>query len=483
MTSVTFANPLEQAALGPAGVALPAGGGASDGRMGLGRRLRTLLPSGVPLADDVLARRHRALYRLLAVHIPTFLIIGGFNGHLIEAAGLLTPFVVFLGGAILTPDLNVFPVRAGESAPYLRLGAICVSTGLAWSSFSVIALSGGNLTAHLHLLLMVSAVALYQDAVALVTFLAVTTALVEGTSAIDPTLLFGHADAHSPYVLSAVDVLAVVGVAIALVAFWRATELQARASLQLATALELSELSTVQTVEARKAATSSLLTHLARRNQSLLARQISQLTRLDAGTASSGSGVAADGALAELQHLAGRMRRNAENLLVLSGEESKGRFGRPESVGALLARVTLAAPDPQAVKRLLRLDVIIAARAAADLGHLLEELLANAVAASSGTPVTLEAGRAVDGGYLVVVIDHGVGMDVDVILATNTALAQPEELDVGGEGRFGFQVIARLCARHGFATTLARGQGGGTVAMVNVPEGLITTAAADQPTV
>lgn len=384
---------------------------------------------------------------------------------------------MFLGGAILTPGLNIFPVKPGQPVPYLRLGAICVSTGLAWSSYAVIALSGGNLTAHLYLMLMVSCVALYQDVAVLITFIGSTTVLFEITSALDPSLLFGHDDTRNPFVLVGVDLLAAVLVTVALVSFWRATEIQARLSLRLATQLELSELAMVQSVESHKAATSSLLTHLARRNQSLLARQISQLTRLDRGTATAGSGGADDGQLQELQHLAGRMRRNAENLLVLSAVEAKGRFGRPESVNALLRKVAEAAPDPRAVKLLLRMDIIVAGRASADLAHLLEELLDNAVAASetTGTP---EAGRAVDGGYLVVVIDHGVGMDVNTVFSINGDLAEPGDVHVGTEGRFGFQVIGRLSVRHGFITTLARGQGGGIVAIVKIPEDLLVAAAA-----
>lgn len=80
MTTATFANPLGQAELGPAGAALGSPAEPAD-QGGFTARLKHLLPSGVPLADDVLARRHRALYRLLAAHIPVLFLMGELAGR------------------------------------------------------------------------------------------------------------------------------------------------------------------------------------------------------------------------------------------------------------------------------------------------------------------------------------------------------------------------------------------------------------------
>lgn len=212
-----------------------------------------------------------------------------------------------------------------------------------------------------------------------------------------------------------------------------------------------------------------LYVNLARRNQSLLDRQISLIDDLEA---------AADpdelASLFELDHLATRMRRNADSLLVLSGAEQPRHWG--ESV-AVIDIMRAAAAEIADFARLhahgFEGDVTIVGHAVADLTHLLAELLENATAFSPpSTPVTV-GGRLLDQRLVIGVTDRGIGMDEPRIAEANALLARPPAAGLALSRTLGLHVVAHLAARHGIHVQLRPASPTGVTALVVVPPTLL----------
>lgn len=189
--------------------------------------------------------------------------------------------------------------------------------------------------------------------------------------------------------------------------------------------------------------------------------------------------------LFELDHLGTRMRRNSENLLVLSGAE----LGIPLLTRPVALHEVFGAAVSE-VERYTRVDTEVQAEAAVrghvvkDLVHLLAELLDNATVMSGPTTrVTLRGalGRAQD--LVIEVSDDGVGMDEDEIGQYNRQLATPPDLDVKAAERMGLHVVGRLAKRHGITVSLRANDdlGGGITARVAVPAAVFEVAQPPAP--
>nr|BFE64602.1 hypothetical protein GCM10020063_091280 [Dactylosporangium thailandense] len=179
-----------------------------------------------------------------------------------------------------------------------------------------------------------------------------------------------------------------------------------------------------------------------------------------------------------LDHLAARLRRNGENLLVLSG----GEPGRPQTAAVGLgAVITAAASEIEDFARVefQPADLAIAGPVVGDLVHLLAELLENATAFSPPTePVTVDA-RATGNGAMLRVHDQGIGILPARLAEINSRLAVPSVLSSAAAGTMGLHVVSHLAARHGIRVQLyATGNGSGTVAYVELPHRLLEQVAA-----
>jgi signal transduction histidine kinase len=212
-----------------------------------------------------------------------------------------------------------------------------------------------------------------------------------------------------------------------------------------------------------------MFVNLARRNQSLVDRQLNLIDELERQTEDPDRLEE----LFQLDHLATRMRRNAENLLVLASAEPGRRWSEP----APLADVARAAAAE--VEQFTRVelhsgdDVLLAGSATSDLVHLLAELVENAVAFSPPeTPVRVTI-QAVAGGYLVEIEDRGLGMSDEDLAAANDRLANPPEIDFALSRVLGFFVVGRLAERHGIHVQLCHSWYGGVTALVLVPSALL----------
>ncbi len=216
-----------------------------------------------------------------------------------------------------------------------------------------------------------------------------------------------------------------------------------------------------------QAGVTDLVVNLARRNQSLIDRQIECIDTLE----SNEEDPERLEQLFSLDHLATRMRRNAESLLVVAGAEPPRRRGAPVAVGDVLRVAMSEIEDYRRVSLTSVDEALVGNQPAADLAHLLSELMENATSFSPpDTVVEVKGIQEGDGYYLISVSDLGIGMNDDQLHAANTVLADPPELGLGLSRSLGFIVVGRLARRLGVQVELARGTAGsGITALVLVP--------------
>lgn len=210
---------------------------------------------------------------------------------------------------------------------------------------------------------------------------------------------------------------------------------------------------------------SESLASLGRRNQGLVTRQLGFLSSLERNE--DDPGVLAN--LFELDHLATRMRRNAESVLVLAGERSPRRWAQPIPMGDVL-RAALGEVENYRSVALRQVDeAMLSGDAVAEVAHLLAELIENALAASAvGADVELYArGHGPD--YLVVIVDHGHGLDEEALAAANLRLSGAESFLVGRTRLLGHYVVGRLSVRLGARVRLSASPLAGVTASVLLP--------------
>ncbi len=210
--------------------------------------------------------------------------------------------------------------------------------------------------------------------------------------------------------------------------------------------------------------------NLARRNQTLLDRQIEFIDQLEANEEDADQ---LDN-LFKLDHLATRMRRNAESLLVLAGAEPPRRRGRPVAL-ADVVRVAIGEVEDFARISLLALDeVTVGGNVAVDLAHLLSELMENATHFSPPDTTVEIVGHRAEDGYTLSVSDQGIGMSADQLAEANTQLARPPLVGLALSRSLGFIVIGRLASRFGVSVRLTSSPSGGVTALVTLPPELVT---------
>jgi signal transduction histidine kinase len=211
--------------------------------------------------------------------------------------------------------------------------------------------------------------------------------------------------------------------------------------------------------------------NLARRNQTLLDRQIEFIDQLEANEEDPDQ---LDN-LFKLDHLATRMRRNAESLLVLAGAEPPRRRGRPVAL-ADVVRVAIGEVEDFARIQLLALDeATVAGNVAVDLAHLLSELMENATHFSPpDTTVEIVGQRSEDGTYVLSVSDQGIGMSADQLAEANAQLSRPPLVGLAMSRSLGFIVIGRLASRFDISVKLTASPSGGVTALATLPAALVT---------
>ncbi|MDM4719182.1 nitrate- and nitrite sensing domain-containing protein [Micromonospora sp. WMMA1363] len=210
--------------------------------------------------------------------------------------------------------------------------------------------------------------------------------------------------------------------------------------------------------------------NLARRTQALVHRQVTLLDDMqrqeeDPDTLEGLYGV---------DHLATRMRRNAENLIVLSGAKP-GRAWRKS-----VPMIDVVRGAIQEVEDYRRVDVrhvgsvSLAGRSVSDVIHLLAELIENALSFSPPHTRVNVKGQLVGNGYVIEIEDRGLGMSQEDLAAANAQINSQEEFNLANASRLGLFVVSSLIHRHGIHVQLTESPYGGTTAVVLIPTDLVT---------
>ncbi|GGO93917.1 nitrate- and nitrite sensing domain-containing protein [Wenjunlia tyrosinilytica] len=210
----------------------------------------------------------------------------------------------------------------------------------------------------------------------------------------------------------------------------------------------------------------AMFTNLSRRSQGLIQRQLTLISELESREADPDQ----LSSLFKLDHLATRMRRNGENLLVLAGEEPGRRWTRPVPLVDVLRAAASEVEQYERIELTAVPSTEVAGRVVNDLVYLLAELLENATSFSSPQTRVKVTGHALpDGRVLIEIHDTGIGLSPEDLADINERLASPPTVDVSVSRRMGLFVVGRLSLRHGIRIQLRPSDSGGTTALVMLP--------------
>jgi len=181
--------------------------------------------------------------------------------------------------------------------------------------------------------------------------------------------------------------------------------------------------------------------------------------------------------LFQLDHLATRARRNAENLIILGGGQAGRQWRGTVPLRQLIRSAVSEAENYARVTVSAVPDVAISGSAAADLIHLLAELVDNATSFSPPASDVEVRGNVVGRGLVIEIEDRGLGIQADQLGQLNEMLHNPPDFQMmalATEPRLGLFVVARLAAKHGIRVTLTASLAyGGTMVVVLVPSQLL----------
>jgi signal transduction histidine kinase len=209
--------------------------------------------------------------------------------------------------------------------------------------------------------------------------------------------------------------------------------------------------------------------NLGRRNQNLVSRQLEFITQLE----NDESDPETLEHLFRLDHLATRMRRNAESLLVLAGLEPPRTWSAAVAVGDVV-RGALGEVEGYRRVRLRHVDdARVDGSAAADVSHVIAELVENALSFSPPDTDVEVYGRHGDNSYVVTIVDSGIGMHDDELERANRLISSASALTLAPSRFLGHYVVAQLAARHGLTVHIAASPAGGLTATVALPAVLL----------
>ena len=153
--------------------------------------------------------------------------------------------------------------------------------------------------------------------------------------------------------------------------------------------------------------------------------------------------------LFQLDHLATRMRRNSENLLVLAGHEVTRRWSQPVPLVDVLRAAISEIEQYERVVLNVQPGIVVVGQAVNDVVHLVAEIVENATTFSpEDTQVYVSGQPLSSGGVLLDITDNGVGISDQEMSHANWRLDNPPVIDVSVSRHMGLFAVARLAERH-----------------------------------
>lgn len=216
-----------------------------------------------------------------------------------------------------------------------------------------------------------------------------------------------------------------------------------------------------------------IFVQLARRNQSLIDRQLEVIDQLEASERSPD----ALAGLFKLDHLAARMRRNAESLLVLADEGQTNVRARPVTMTEV---VRTAIGEVEQYHRIEVLDVapmLVRGSAAPGLAHLIAELFDNSLRNSPETTRVDVTGTGDTTGYVIEIMDYGVGLSPEKLAECNDHIRNPPPVSLRLARSLGLTVVGRLAEQYELTVELHTNEHGGVAARIAVPPALLRSSA------
>ena len=237
---------------------------------------------------------------------------------------------------------------------------------------------------------------------------------------------------------------------------------------ELAVAFNMVQATAAQLVERQivsRRNVSLMFVNVAQRTRNLVGRQLAAIDELEREE----QDATVLARLYRLDHLATRLRRNAENLLVLAGSRADARIKRPTPLSTIVRGALTEIEDYERVRLDLRCEITIAPEAAADLVLLFAELLENATMFSPPECQVQVRAELVSDACRISVVDQGIGMTPQRLDEENRRLVERERLDVAPTRVLGLFVVGRLARRHGLGVELSATGDGGTTATLTIP--------------
>ncbi|MEV6906976.1 nitrate- and nitrite sensing domain-containing protein [Amycolatopsis sp. NPDC051071] len=215
-----------------------------------------------------------------------------------------------------------------------------------------------------------------------------------------------------------------------------------------------------------------MFANVAKRTQNLVGRQLALVDELERNE----QDVALLASLYRLDHLSTRLRRNADNLLVVSGNRDEARISGPIELSTALRSALAEIEDYQRVRLGSMGDVLLSSPFGSDLVLIFAELLENATSFSPPESF-VDVGTKVlaDGSCLIVIVDQGIGMTAERLAEENRRLVERERLELAPTSVLGLFVVGRLARRHGLKVELTETEpSAGITARIVVPPNLLT---------
>ncbi|MDI6101959.1 nitrate- and nitrite sensing domain-containing protein [Actinoplanes sp. NEAU-A12] len=213
--------------------------------------------------------------------------------------------------------------------------------------------------------------------------------------------------------------------------------------------------------------------NIARRSQTLLHRQLSLLDKMERRETDPRE--LED--LYRVDHLATRMRRHAEDLVILAGAAPGRGWRNPVPVIDVVRGAISEVEDYKRVDIRTIATAALVGRSVGDVIHLLAELIENAASFSPPHTRVQVIGQVLPNGYAVEIEDRGLGMTAEALEETNRRLVEPPDFDPADSARLGLFVVAQLANRHNIRVSLRASAYGGVTAVVLIPGDLMSSGA------